>query len=193
MRLFLAIFPPDDLLESFVTLQHMLAQYKNYVRFTKRENIHLTLRFFGDDVSETSISIISQIIPKHSGITPFNVQINEIRYGFPGRRWPKILYVSIRKNAFLDKIVSGINREVEGRQLPDVEPYARSGDPVYHFTIGRTSGRLTKNVISQVRNQLETMAVYDGFRVQRMHLVESQFAKAGPRYSILRTFDFSST
>lgn len=189
--MFLAIFPPKEILESFKQVQKDLKKSDKYLRLTKLTQIHITLRFLGNDVGKENLEKLLPYIKKHiSDLRPFNVRIKEIRFGFPGRRIPRILYVSVAKNENLDRFISNINSVIEKLMFNDIVIDKRP--PHYHFTIARSRGNLTKEASGRIRRSLEKVKLWEGFRVKEIALIESTLSKKGPVYEEVEKFELKS-
>jgi 2'-5' RNA ligase len=187
MRLFLAIFPPKEILDSFKQIQMDLKKFDKFLRLTKLTQTHITLRFLGNDVSQKSLEEFLPYIKRHiSDLRPFNARIKEIRFGFPGRRIPRILYVSVAKNENLDRFMSNINSTIEKLMLIDIVIDKRP--PHYHFTIARSRSNLTRDASGRIRRSLEKVKLWEGFRVKEIVLIKSTLSKEGPEYEDVERF-----
>jgi 2'-5' RNA ligase len=183
MRLFLAIFPPKEITDSLVEVQTKLHTFDKYLRFVRKDQIHISLRFLGSNVSEKSFEKLLAAFNELK-FESFNVRIKEARFGFPGKRWPRILYVSLMKNEALDKFMRKFNEKIEVLELSDIQE-ERSGSPIYHFTVARVKTRLTENIVFDIRRKLEDVKLWEGFRVDKVVLVKSELFKEGPEYELV--------
>lgn len=186
MRLFLAVFPPKEILTSFKETQLRLEKYKRSLRFVDPSIIHVTVRFLGGFVGERSLKLLLSSLSRDiSRFEAFNLRIKEARFGFPGRRWPRILYVSIMKNEKLEELINGINSSLSGLNLEDVEEYKYRKE-TFHFTLARTRGRLNRSIVANIRRELERVELWEGFRVSSISLVESELRREGPVYKVVK-------
>jgi RNA 2',3'-cyclic 3'-phosphodiesterase len=65
-RLFVAIWPPDDVLDRFADLER---PKDPGVKWVSQENLHITLRFLGDaDVDEVSDRLDQVLLPKATAV-----------------------------------------------------------------------------------------------------------------------------
>lgn len=185
MRLFYAIFPPDEISKSFRDIQLRLEKFDKYLKFVESSQIHMTIRYLGGFVSEDSFRKLQPVLREEiSKFEAFNIRIKEARYGFPKRRWPRILYVSTAKSESLNKLISRTNFILEKLGLEDIQQVRHRGGS-YHFTLARTKSRLTKQVISKIRAELARLDLWEGFRVDTISLIESELRKEGPKYKVV--------
>ncbi|MBU0976634.1 MAG: RNA 2',3'-cyclic phosphodiesterase [Patescibacteria group bacterium] len=184
MRAFLAIYPSTNVLNSLIELQSSVKRFKKYLRFTRSENIHLTIRFLGDIVNEGSIGLIGKGLKEIISQTPsFDLRIKESKFGFPGQRWPSILYTRVAKSEGLDRL-NQVFGKVQGN-LGDVEQVLHESDPIYHFTIARVNSRLNNQVVTDIRNKIAGIELWREFHVNKIFLLESIFRESGPEYRIV--------
>lgn len=187
MRLFLAIYPSGEVLENYLSIQKQLTQYHNYIRFTQEDQIHMTVKFLGSINNTDSLSCISKAFnPVISQHDEFNLRVKELRYGFPGRRYPRILYASIAKSQALDILVKDINSISD--ECKDIEQIIKRGNTIHHFTLARTKKHVTREIISNIRNRIDQVEPIEGFRVKSVKLVSSELFKTGPKHQIIQNF-----
>lgn len=97
LRLFVAISLPDAVKDEIEKAQRNLrdALPGNFVRWTKREQFHLTLKFLGN-VEEYRAGELSAALRKPCG-TFSQLRLRAERIGFfPDARYPRVLWVGVR-------------------------------------------------------------------------------------------------
>jgi 2'-5' RNA ligase len=189
MRLFLGISPPKEIINSFKNIQLSLNQFKKYLRFVKSDHIHVTLRYLGNEISKETYELISSRLEKiaksHRG---FNIQIKEVNYGFPGRYWPRILYVGCKQSEGLLRLYNSIHSSLNSLQCDEIFYDQRKDNPSFHITLARTKSKLTKDVVRNIRNSIKKSELYEGFQVKSFSLIESTLQTDGPVYKVLDKF-----
>lgn len=191
MRLFLGIFPPKEVLDAFLSIQKDLSHYSKYLRFTQKNNIHLTLKFLGNDVGDIEMAQIMSIMNRQLKTKEgFNLKIKDIQYGFPGRRFPKILYVSVHRNSYFELLLKGVNEGLE--KVESIEEYDYGRSQIFHFTLARTKKHVSREIILKIRNLLEKVKLWEGFRVSSIDLVVSELKKEGPVYKKIKSFKLAA-
>ena len=183
MRSFLAIFPPKSLLRSFIEVQKKLYQYKRFLRFTKPSNIHITIKYLGNDTKESDIEkLMIELKRNLICFRQFNVRMNKLRFGFRSEKWPRIIFASIFKNDQLDKLTNIVNNTMNDFKLKTIHIY-KVDNPIYHFTLCRKRKDLSRNLINKMSSTLEEICIDDGFIIEKVDLVSSKLKKKGPIYS----------
>lgn len=132
-RLFIAIALPEPALEeigSFINSMPIMAG--NNVRWTPRENVHLTLLFLGDTATDRIPRIQEQIGQAAASSSPFTLRLGETG-AFPSLHAPRILWVGLQgevhKLMQLQGRIEGMMRTIH------FEPERRPFTP--HITVGR--------------------------------------------------------
>ena len=178
VRAFLSIEIDDQaLLSQIRAIQQKLDQTAAKMKIVKSENIHFTLRFFGD----TPISKLNQIKACLEGINfdPFEIRVAGVG-SFPNRRRPRIIWIGVTQNAseFI-KLKATIDSS-----LIDVgyQPEKRKYTP--HATIARV--RHVKDS-RRIADNLEHLAdeVIGLMTVNKVTMMKSTLTPSGPIYESL--------
>lgn len=191
-RIFLAIFPPGEVVDSLAKIQDDIMQYDSYLRFVDKKQMHVTVRFLGREVSSSSFANIKSDLEVYfEDKNQFNLKMGEVHYGFKGRKWPRILHVKIPRNQYLDQLLSGIEDVVSKEEYTDINDIVH-GKSQFHITLARTKNRLTEEVVRGVRKILKRAEVWSGFKVRSICLVESTLTQKGPVYDIAKRYKLNS-
>ncbi|MDD3647348.1 MAG: RNA 2',3'-cyclic phosphodiesterase [Candidatus Dojkabacteria bacterium] len=187
MRAFLAILPTKRALASLENIRTQAYPYRNYLRFVRSKETHLTLRYLGNNIGKPSIDlVIERLASKIATMSKFNLRIENAHFGFPDENWPRILYVSVARAEALDKLSKFIGDIVS--DLDDVEQYIYDSGPVYHITLARAKRKLTRQIIADIKKRIKYAELLEGFLVERITLLNSTLNPVGPRYSTLAEF-----
>jgi len=133
IRAFLAIEPPEDILQKISVLQEKLRrEISDRISWTKPEGQHLTLKFFGD-ISQEDVSKICAAVQKRIVLeTNLNLKVEKLGV-FPDVRRPRVLWCG----------VSGDVERLSSMQKKLDSDLAAIGFPVEkrpfraHLTLGR--------------------------------------------------------
>lgn len=180
MRVFLAIEIDESLLDKISDVQKQFMECEAPVKYVETENLHCTLKFFGeidDDKLNEIVEVIENKIKDHE---PFKINIKKSGV-FPNERYIRVLWIgmegaepftNIQKDLDEDFVKLGFKRE-------------RSYKP--HLTIGRVKG--AKNKIEL----LSKLKVFGDVEIGEMDidkivLKKSQLTPKGPIYTTLKEF-----
>lgn len=181
LRLFAAvhIVPDENFLMTYDGLKQALDY--NIIKWVDPNNIHITLRFFGE-TNPDEVPVISQALAKAAeNINPFPVTLEKT--GIFGSKYdPKVIWFGIRENPQLQILHSNITN-----CLADVEYFADRQNFVPHLTIGR---------IKEIKDKRFFQAIIDRFtevtlltrNVKEFSLYQSELKKEGPIHTVLETF-----
>ncbi len=94
IRAFLAVVVPPDVKNEIRNIQERLAPRVQDIRWTRREGIHLTLKFLGT-ISESDIPCISRVVERKTDATvPVTLNVHSIGV-FPGLSRPRVLWMGL--------------------------------------------------------------------------------------------------
>lgn len=158
-RVFIAINPPD-------AIKGALASYGDKwpelpCRWTKKDNLHITLEFLGYVDDEGLLEICKttkDLVSKHNS---FGVKLTRICYGPPGKMPPRMIW------AIGDKI----------NEL-NFSP---------HVTLGRIRTWQWKQIEPEERPDVSE-EINLTFAVNSIEVMESVLGRGGPKYTILESF-----
>lgn len=131
MRLFIAIELQKEILEYIYQKQQILQSYRIRGNFTRKENLHLTLRFLGEMDPKQAVQIRKALEETGATTDPFSMELGE--WGQFSSRNGKILWVGIQKGKeALKTLVSNLETHLERQGF---EREKRTFQP--HITLGR--------------------------------------------------------
>ena len=147
------------------------------VKWTRPEQIHLTLFFLGDTPTEKLPAVTTGLDGVAGRFAPFNLQLDKLGC-FPNPRRPRVIWVGLQ--GAVDRAKT-LQKEIEAILLP-LGWSAESKPFTPHLTLGRV--REGQGTIELPWGQLlESRPV----PVTAIHLVQSELRPAGPLYTIRHT------
>lgn len=180
-RLFISVRLPEAAIEEiggFINAMPTMAS--SNVRWTRRENVHLTLVFLGDTSTELIPELKDQILEASANTSPFTLKLGETG-AFPSYHSPKILWVGL--DGEVRKLMQFQGRIEGGLRRIGFEPERRPFTP--HITVGRTVRDLTRqyegdigfswrrSIVPTVRAELP---------VNELHVLRSRLQTGGAVY-----------
>ena len=180
-RLFAAVhvIPSREFRELFTSLQRGL--YFADIKWVNPENIHITLKFFGE-TEEDRIPGISKVLKEVCGHhAPFTFTIAET--GIFGSSYnPRVIWFGIRNAEALTALAQEVISEVE------VLGWERDRQNfVPHLTVGRVKNAKDKRLFQKMIEE-HNKALIQEVSVVEFHLYESILQREGPIYKILESF-----
>lgn len=172
-RLFVAVALPQLVREQLAGLRADLGG----ARWTRPEQLHLTLRFLGD-VEEERIPALKDALGDVHAL-PFELHLKGLG-AFPSLRRPRVLIARV----MLDEQLAALQRGVEAAvQTIGVEPEGRPFRG--HVTLARLSRPDPSAVLALTRAHADFEA---SFGVDAFHLVASTLRPQGALHQRLATF-----
>jgi len=180
LRAFLAIELPGTIQKKIEEVQKDLKLSLADVRWVAPENIHLTLKFFGN-IEESDIEPILESIGKPARKTlPFSLKVGGIG-GFPNLKNPRVIWMGLEdRMGILVNFQGQLEKESEKTGFQSEE---RSFHP--HLTLGRMkSNRGRSELVGRMERLKEE--VFGDFQVEKVVLFKSDLTPVGPIYTPLR-------
>ena len=180
-RIFLAIKIPPT--EKFNTLyQNLRFDLKNEkIKWVDSNNLHLTLKFFGE-TEEVKIEEISLFIDNIvSNTASFSFEISKLGI-FGSNYQPKIIWLGINNNKALINLASTLLNNLKAigfeRDRQNFVPHLTLGRINYLTDKERFNKIIKKNNISEIQT----------INVNEIFLFESILRKEGPPYNVIGSY-----
>jgi 2'-5' RNA ligase len=181
VRAFLAIPLPRQLQESIRVIQTELQASIAAARWTRPENLHLTLHFFGEIDQETLEKLKVSVLSVKGCQRPFQVEVKGLG-AFPDPHRPRVIWLALEPRGQLEQLHRATELCLSQAGLTtDSRPYSP------HLTIGRLRGNkldLTELFSSMQQKTIEPLTV------DRLILYESRLRPEGAQHIPLLTVNF---
>jgi len=182
MRCFIAINIPEHIRSQiFHVFENFKQQGVCYGNFTKKENLHLTLKFLGN-IPQDKIELVKNTLNKID-FRQFPVETGKIGF-FPNKKYVKIIWVELVASDF-DFIIKKINSELQNSEL-DFLGKSQKMPFVPHLTVARIKGVKNKKLFLDKINNINIKKMF--FVVDTIYLVKSILKPSGPQYKIIANF-----
>jgi 2'-5' RNA ligase len=178
VRAFIAIALPENIIVFLGKLQDQLKTGGLPMKWTRPENIHLTLKFLGD-ISESTVPAVADIIAETvRAYSPITLSAGGIGV-FPGIRRPMVLWTGI---AGQTDVLAALQRDLDTRlhERLGVAPEKRRFTG--HLTLGRVKGKPEPDRFIDVMEKFGKLET-DMFTADAVHLFRSRLLPSGPVYT----------
>ena len=183
IRAFLAIEPPEDILQSVIRLREKLKMaISGRISWTRPQGQHLTLKFFGDisteDVNHIRTAVQNRVAPGWS----LNLSIEKTGV-FPDTRKPRVLWCGVTSD--VEKL-STLQKQLDS-------DFARIGFPREdrpfraHLTLGRIKESHGLSGLSEALTKHNAF-IAGAFTCKGLVLFQSKLTAQGPVYKKLAVF-----
>jgi RNA 2',3'-cyclic 3'-phosphodiesterase len=191
LRLFVAISLPDSVKDEIEKAQRQLrdAFPGKLVRWTKREQFHLTLKFLGN-VAESRVPELAAALRETClNFAPLQLRAERIGF-FPDIRFPRVVWAWVhddRDREILLRLQKAIEEKVKGFTDERTEKAFRG-----HVTLGRTHGikRSHAEVFAKLANDMSDR-FFGEWTADSVELIRSELSTGGSQYTTLAAVPLS--
>jgi len=180
-RIFTAINLPSEIKEKLISCQKEWEHLP--VRWTPKENLHVTLVFIGS-VTEAQTNKIKRVTEKvASSLNSFSVHFHNICLAPPNRP-PRMFWVEGRRNKEIVELKKKLEKalvKVKNTGLKKEE--SRTYHP--HITLGRINKSEWRNLKQQPQINKE---ISINVPVNSIDVMKSELKPSGAEYSVLKKF-----
>ncbi|MDR1721588.1 MAG: RNA 2',3'-cyclic phosphodiesterase [Methanobrevibacter sp.] len=182
IRGFLAIdLIGEDLILNVLKFQEELKKTKANIKYVEKENLHFTLKFFGD-IDEETISNISNIVKEAiKDFKPINIEITGSGT-FPNPDHIKTIWLGIAKNQQLLNLQKSLDEKFKKLGFKKEKKY------VSHLTVGRMKNPKNKREVKEVIQEFKNFSI-GKMTISKISLKKSELTPKGPIYSDLKLFE----
>jgi len=185
-RIFIDINLPEDVKKRLADFQSQWPELP--ARWTKPENLHITLAFLGYLTDEELVEILritKEVAQRHQ---PFSINLNKICYG-PPKMPPRMIWVEGEKSKDLANLQLDLEKSLTSSGKIKFEPEERSF--TCHITLGRIRQWEFRQIEPEERPNVET-EISLSFDVSSIEVMESSLKRTGPEYTILESCPLST-
>ena len=185
-RTFIAINFPNDAKEELGRVRDEFPDLP--CRWTRKENLHLTLLFLGylndEEVVETC-KTVREVGERHS---LFAFELNKISYGPPNKKVPRMVWASGQPTKELTKL----NQDLENSLFEKISEDSKEGRSFApHATLARIKQWQLREMESEEIPEIDK-EISLRIPVESIEVMESELKREGPEYTILESCPLSS-
>lgn len=181
MRVFLAIEIDEKLLDKIENIQKQFAECEAPVKYVETENLHCTLKFFGEIDEDKVNDIIEVIENKIENHEPFRINIKKSGV-FPNERYIRVLWLGMEDVEPFSNLQKDLDEEFVKMGFKKERSY------VPHLTIGRVKGAKNKAELLSKLKDLGNIEIGE-MDINKIVLKKSELTPSGPIYTTLKEFD----
>ncbi len=182
VRLFAAIALPDFVKDELAKLQTDIKKSGFSAKWTPPENIHLTMKFFGDTPVSAIEAIGRALASAAEGVAPLTLRAQGLSV-FPGPRRARVLWTGTGGET--DRLAV-LNQQVEDHLAAiGFEKEARPFKA--HLTLARFKGKVDPEAVVAVMTRYGDF-VSESFKANALCLFESRLTPQGAVYRKLQSY-----
>lgn len=186
-RLFAAIKILPD--ENFINIINDFKRNLNYekIKWVEPENIHLTLKFFGETKENLIENICDALQKSGSNIDKFSFNIRNT--GIFGSSYnPRVIWFDIDNKKPIIDLADSIRRNLKYAHGFTLKETRQNFVP--HLTVGRIKFLNDKKKLQKIVDNHSNDFIQK-VSVDRFYLFESILQRQGPIYKVIKEFEFN--
>ena len=185
-RIFIAVNLPEDIKKKLIDYQAKWPELP--IRWTKKENLHITLIFIGYTNDEELLEVLKITKEVAQRNNSFSINLNKICYGPPKKMPPRMVWVEGEKSIELGKLQNNLENSlfstpIKNLKEPEARPYTS------HITLGRIKAWEFRQIEPEERPEVNE-EINLTFEVNSIEVMESELKRGGSEYTILESFPF---
>lgn len=179
-RSFLAIELADNLKSEITKVEDDFKIINPNLKFVPPENMHFTLKFFGDINEDLSNKIAIKVEKVLKNYKPFNINLESCG-AFPNKNYIKVIWIGISDNNTLNSLQKELDLEFHNLG------FKKEKNHTSHLTIARVRSPKSKEKIKDKIESFENKT-FGKMEVNKIILKKSTLTKEGPIYEDLKIF-----
>ena len=185
LRLFIAISLPSVVKDEIEKAQGEMrdALPPECVRWTKREQFHLTLKFLGNVEASQLPALADALRNASKNFSTLHLRAEQIGF-FPNARSPRVVWVWVHdEKELLPQLQAAVESAVKGFTMEESE-----GKFTGHVTLGRV--KLVKRPQAEILAQFASRLAHRQFgdwTAEQVELIRSELSSSGSRYTVIET------
>ncbi|HOQ20335.1 MAG: RNA 2',3'-cyclic phosphodiesterase [Methanothermobacter tenebrarum] len=180
IRSFLAIDVDNPLKDKIIEVQRILEEADAQLKFVEPENLHFTLKFFGQ-INNNMIEKLSRTIKEKIGsYKPFKLKIEGVGV-FPNKNYMRVIWLGAKNPEEFSEIQKTLDEEFKRLGFKKEKSY------IPHLTIARVKGGKNKDRLLEKIEELENVQIGE-MQIKELKLKKSELKPEGPTYTTIKTF-----
>ncbi len=185
IRTFIAIPVPESVFVLQGNLKNTIEKKTGKVRWVKRDQLHLTVKFVGDTPEESNDDVRGVMQKVANQMTPFKIFIQGVGC-FPKIERPRVMWVGL--DGAIDKLNQLVTAVHDGLHPLGFPREEKEFHP--HITMARA--KYPQKKTPDISSFLNTTYDPIPFRIEKIQFISSELFPNGPVYTILGTHFFGN-
>ena len=181
LRAFLAIDIDEDLKAKIYKVIKEFKQIDANIKYVDLENLHLTLKFFGDIDTEGIDLLSSKISNVVNDFDSFKIKIKGCG-AFPNTKRIKVIWLGLEDDEIVKMLHDELDKEFVKLGFDKDKKFSS------HLTIGRMKSAKGKNKVKSTIEEFEEVDIGE-MSVDKIILKKSTLTPQGPIYEDLEIFE----
>jgi len=178
-RIFIAINLPENIKKTFLNYQTDLPDFP--IKWTKKENMHITLIFIGYVKDENIPKICEAVKKAGTRHKSFKINLNEVCYGPSEKLPPRMIWAKGKESKELTDLKTDLEKSLIESEIGFIEDNKKFH---IHITLGRIKAWEWKRIEPEERPEI-TQKTDLNLKVNSIEVMESILKRTGAEYNSL--------
>lgn len=171
----------DDLKPKINKIIRQFKQIDTKIKYVELNNLHLTLKFFGD-IDTNGLEVLENAISKViSEFKPFKINIKGCG-AFPNNNHIKVIWIGIEDDTILKELHDKLDSEFARLGFDKDKKFST------HLTIGRMKSAKNKSQVKTTIEEFDNIEIGE-MMVEKITLKKSTLTPSGPIYDNIYEFE----
>lgn len=181
LRAFLAVDLDDDLKPKIYKIIKQFKEIDTKINYVELDNLHLTLKFFGD-IDVEGLDVLEKSIQKViTDFDSFNISLKGCG-AFPNKNHIKVIWIGIDEDKLLKDLHDKLDKEFNTLGFDLDKKFST------HLTIGRMKSAKNKDKVKSLINEFGEVSIGE-MTVNKISLKKSTLTPSGPIYEDIKIFE----
>ena len=181
LRAFLAVDLDDDLKPKIYRIIKQFKEIDTKINYVELDNLHLTLKFFGD-IDVEGLDVLEKSIQKViADFDSFNISLKGCG-AFPNKNHIKVIWIGIDEDKLLKDLHDKLDKEFNTLGFDLDKKFST------HLTIGRMKSAKNKDKVKSLISEFGEVSIGE-MTVNKISLKKSTLTPSGPIYEDIKIFE----
>jgi 2'-5' RNA ligase len=172
LRLFVAIWIPDNIKNKIEKLQEKMSKLPMKAKFVEPGNLHITITFLGNIEDNKLNDLINKLDKLTKNIGKFMIRLENMKL-IPSENYIRVMGIEVKNNQVLAETIKCLGMNLNGKYHKNVK-----------LTLCRIKNISDKKVIKNFIEKNRNIKIGE-FEVESVALVKSTLTSRGPVYKTL--------
>ncbi len=184
LRLFIALNLPEDLKKKInYEVNQLRPLFKFPIRFSAKENWHITLTFLGYEPEEAIAGIMAAMKKTAADFKPLTVQFENLSYGPKDTSSVRMIWLNGTKET--SRALAALKASLEDNLIDNQVNFKGENRPFEtHLTLARFEPQPRRNLTPLAK------PFNHQFEAKGLDLMQSHLQRSGAEYELLTKFEF---
>lgn len=193
-RYFIAFSLPLELKRQLNSISRIFEKEGRNFRFVDMEQMHMTIKYLGENISDFSLNKIIEILNVISNnYKTLDLTVSSLKFGFAHQPIPNLLFFNVDSTSEINTMYKDISSKLKKLDLSDIESSTYMKKDIYHITVARLKHQDNRAYARKIRTIIYNYNFSPiPFRVNEFFIIKSELNNKSPKYTYLKKFNLQN-